>query len=94
MAAGEDQLQALVRDNPPADLRYRRKNEALRDNEGISRPWIRVGLLTDHAAIGPEEEFPAMAPGRLIIRVVRVSTDADIVGTDSDPPVTPLGLRG
>jgi hypothetical protein len=34
-----------------------------------------------------------MAPGRLIIRVVRVSTDADIAGADSDPPATPLGLR-
>jgi maleate isomerase len=45
---------------------------------------IRIGVLTPHAAIGPEEEFPAMAPGRLLTRVVRVSNDA---------PTTPPGLR-
>ena len=32
---------------------------------------IRIGVLTPHAAIGPEEEFPAMAPGRLVTRVAR-----------------------
>lgn len=27
---------------------------------------IRVGILTPHAAVGPEAELPAMAPGRLL----------------------------
>jgi maleate isomerase len=43
---------------------------------------IRIGLLTPHAAIGPEEEFPAMAPGQVVTCVARVSGDA-----------TPDGLR-
>jgi maleate isomerase len=49
---------------------------------------IRIGVLTPHAAIGPEEEFPAMAPGRVVTRVVRVSD-----GRVDDPPTTPAGLR-
>src|SRR5262249_3668463 len=44
---------------------------------------IRIGLLTPHAAIGPEEEFPAMAPGSLVTRVVRVSGDGGLVGADA-----------
>jgi maleate isomerase len=54
---------------------------------------IRIGLLTPHAAIGPEEEFPMMAPGGLVTRVVRVSNDEDIVGAESDQPTTQRGLR-
>jgi maleate isomerase len=54
---------------------------------------IRIGVLTPHAAIGPEEELPAMAPGCLVLRVVRVTTDAAAVGVRSDPPTTPRGLR-
>jgi len=50
---------------------------------------IRIGVLTPHAAIGPEEEFPAMAPDRVVTRVVRVST----VGPEGDPAATPPGLR-
>ncbi len=49
---------------------------------------IRIGVLTPHAAIGPEQEFPAMAPGRLDIRVVRVPS-----GAGGDPPTTPRALR-
>jgi maleate isomerase len=49
---------------------------------------ISVGILTPHAAAGPEEEFPAVAPGRIMTRVARISTkDA---GT---APASPLGLR-
>jgi len=32
----------------------------------------RIGVLTPHAAVGPEEEFAAMAPGRFLTRVLRV----------------------
>jgi maleate isomerase len=49
---------------------------------------IRIGVLTPHAAIGPEEEFLAMAPGRVVTRVVHVSD-----GGGDDPPSTPAGLR-
>jgi len=50
---------------------------------------IRIGVLTPHVAVGPEEEFPAMTPGRLVTCVVRVSPD----GPGPSPPTTPLGLR-
>jgi hypothetical protein len=54
---------------------------------------IRIGVLTPHAAIGPEEEFPAMAPGRLVTRVLRVVDKSVTGGAEGDPPTTPLGLR-
>jgi maleate isomerase len=46
---------------------------------------LRIAVLTPHATAGPEEEFPAMAPGCLVTRVVRVA--------ESDPPITPPALR-
>jgi maleate isomerase len=46
---------------------------------------LRVGVLTPHASPGPEEEFPAMAPGCLVTRVVRVA--------EGDPPITAPALR-
>jgi maleate isomerase len=51
---------------------------------------VRIGVLTPHAAAGPEEELPAMAPGRVATRVVRVRSDA--CGTGRDPPATPAAL--
>jgi hypothetical protein len=36
---------------------------------------IRIGVLTPHVAVGPEEEFAAMAPAQLTTRVVRISAD-------------------
>jgi maleate isomerase len=47
---------------------------------------LQIGVLTPHAAPGPEEEFPAMAPDCLAMRVVRV-------GAGSDPPTSPPALR-
>jgi maleate isomerase len=32
---------------------------------------MRIGVLTPHAAVGPEDELPAMASGRVAVRVVR-----------------------
>ena len=49
---------------------------------------IRIGVLTPHAAIGPEAELPAMAPGRVLTCVARVSA----AGSGLDP-TTPPGLR-
>src|SRR5262249_62168981 len=57
------------------------------------KPVIRIGVLTPYAAIGPEEEFSAMAPGGLVTRVLRVADRSVTVGPEGDPPTTPLGLR-
>lgn len=54
---------------------------------------IRIGVLTPHAAVGPEKEFPAMAPGRLVTRVVRISTDSAAGRPRGSPPTTVEGLR-
>jgi maleate isomerase len=51
---------------------------------------IRVGVLTPHAALGPEAELPAMAPGRVVTCVARAS--ADEVGVEAHP-TTPSGPR-
>jgi maleate isomerase len=51
---------------------------------------LRIGVLTPHAAVGPEEELPAMAPGRVATRVVRVRSAAR--GAGRDPPATPAAL--
>jgi maleate isomerase len=48
----------------------------------------RIGVLTPHAAVGPEEEFASMAPGRLLTRVVRV-----VGGPGRSPPTRPQELR-
>jgi maleate isomerase len=50
---------------------------------------IRIGVVTPHAAIGPEAEFPAMAPGRVTTCVARVS-GGESAAADS---ATPSGLR-
>jgi maleate isomerase len=47
---------------------------------------IRIGVLTPHRAIGPEAEFPAMAPGRVVTCVARVSAR----GTTGQPAASEL----
>jgi maleate isomerase len=42
---------------------------------------IRIGVLTPHTTVGPEAEFPAMAPGRVTTCVARLSADAGQSGT-------------
>jgi maleate isomerase len=54
---------------------------------------IRIGVLTPHAAGGPEEELPAMAPGRVVTAAVRIPATAGLAGTRIAPPTTPAGLR-
>jgi maleate isomerase len=54
---------------------------------------IRIGVLTPHTAIGPEDEFSAMAPGRVVTRVVRVPNDGATAGGENDQPTTPPDLR-
>jgi maleate isomerase len=53
---------------------------------------IRVGVLTPHATMGPEAELPAMAPGRVMTCVARVSTDAAAAGASSPAPVAQSAL--
>jgi maleate isomerase len=53
---------------------------------GMGNGAIRIGVLTPHGAIGPEAEFPAMAPGRIVTRVARVSAGAAAAGAPADPP--------
>ena len=45
--------------------------------EHTSTEVIRIGVLTPHAALGPEAELPAMAPGRVVTCVARVSAEED-----------------
>jgi maleate isomerase len=49
---------------------------------------IRIGVLTPHATPGPEVEFAAMAPKRLVIRVAYVTSSAT-----GDDPTSPTALR-
>ncbi|MGH3358763.1 MAG: maleate cis-trans isomerase family protein [Nocardioidaceae bacterium] len=51
-------------------------------NDGV----VRIGVLTPHVAAGPEVEFAAMAPGRSVTTVARVSTEIAAVGVTSGPP--------
>jgi maleate isomerase len=51
---------------------------------------IRIGVLTPHEVPGPEVEFAAMAPGRLTVRVARITGTTDLVG--SGGPVSPAEL--
>jgi maleate isomerase len=53
---------------------------------------LRIGVLTPHMTIGPEEEIPAMAPGRAFACVTRLSALAAPVGGDADP-TTESGLE-
>jgi maleate isomerase len=54
---------------------------------------IPIGVLTPHAATGPEDEFPAMTGGRVGTRVVRVLAGSVSAVAERDPPTTPSGLR-
>jgi maleate isomerase len=54
---------------------------------------IRIGVLTPHVAIGPEAEFPAMAPGRVVSCVARVPTDGASAVGPGGSWTSSLGLR-
>jgi maleate isomerase len=54
---------------------------------------IRVGVLTPHAAAGPEDELRAMAPGRVVADVVRIPATPGPGGAEITPPATSAGLR-
>jgi len=54
---------------------------------------ISIGVLTPHAAAGPEAELPAMAPGRIVTRVSRVMAPGADGSAPATPPTSPSGLR-
>jgi maleate isomerase len=54
---------------------------------------ITIGVLTPHAAAGPEVELPAMAAGRVTAVVARIRPDDAMAGAESTPPETASGLR-
>jgi maleate isomerase len=51
---------------------------------------IRVGILTPHAAVGPEAELPAMAPGKVVLCVARVPATGEVARAN---PTRPTELR-
>jgi maleate isomerase len=46
---------------------------------------VRVGVLTPHAAVGPEAELPAMATGRVVVHLARVLGEGKLGDPASDP---------
>jgi maleate isomerase len=54
---------------------------------------ISIGVLTPHAAAGPEDELPPMAPGLIVTRVSRILPPGVSVSAPGAPPTSPSGLR-
>ena len=52
---------------------------------------ISLGVLTPHAAAGPEVELPDMAPGRVVTRISRIT--APDLSAPRTPPTSGAGLR-
>ena len=53
---------------------------------------ISIGVLTPHAAAGPEAELPDMAPGRVVTRVARIDAPGGDALRPGEPPTSPSGL--
>lgn len=54
---------------------------------------LTVGLLTPHAAAGPEIEIPDLSHGRVAVTVARIRARQPGAGTDSTGPTTARALR-
>lgn len=54
---------------------------------------MRIGVITPHAAAGPEDEWPAMAPGHIAVSVARIRAPGAADGEPAPPPSSPDGLR-
>ena len=54
---------------------------------------ISIGVLTPHAASGPEAEFPDMALGRIVTHVSRIPAPGASDAEPGTPPTSPSGLR-
>jgi maleate isomerase len=53
---------------------------------------LSIGVLTPHAAAGPEVELPDMAPGRVVTRVARIAAPGGDALAAGEPPTSPSGL--
>jgi maleate isomerase len=54
---------------------------------------ISIGVLTPHAAPGPEVELPDMAAGRVVVRVSRITAPGAAASASGTPPTSSSGLR-
>jgi maleate isomerase len=54
---------------------------------------ITIGVVTPHAAAGPDVELPDMAAGRVATRVTRIPAPGATESAPGTPPATPVGLR-
>jgi len=59
-------------------------------SEVAPRQAVRIGVLTPHAAPGPEVEFAAMAPGNVVTRLAHV---AGAAGTQEPTSATDLAAQ-
>jgi maleate isomerase len=53
---------------------------------------ITIGVLTPHAAPGPEVELPEMAPGGVVTQVSRIPAPGAAGSRSTTPPTAPAGL--
>jgi maleate isomerase len=60
---------------------------------GVVGDAITIGVLTPHAAAGPEVELPAMASGLVTAVVTRIRPAHAVAGDGPTPPETASGLR-
>ena len=51
---------------------------------------LKVGVLTPHAAAGPEIEIPEMSQGRVTVTVARIRSMENAAGTESTAGPTSL----
>ncbi len=54
---------------------------------------ISIGVLSPHAAPGPEVELPEMAPGHVVARLARVLAPGATASAPAPSPISPFGLR-
>ena len=59
----------------------------------VANRMIRIGVLTPHAAPGPEAEFPDMAAGQVGTRISRIPARDASAAAPGTPPTSLSGLR-
>jgi maleate isomerase len=64
-----------------------------RDQRDPYDRMISIGVLTPHAAAGPEAELPDMAPGQVVTQVSRIPAPGADESEPGMPPTSPPGLR-
>ena len=60
---------------------------------GVNERPLRVGVLTPHAAAGPEIEIPDMSRGRVTVTLARIRSPESAAGTESSGPPSARALR-